>query len=576
MVHAHLRLKVLGQCLAIGSLMLLSACGGGGGGGGSAPQATPQSTTGNRAAIESLDSPAGTVAHKVRVVDLDTGTLARSYDIAGAAGYPSAEWLTLYQYTVDADGLGYTQGNASQLAIVQSGKVKLLDLTAATLGSERQLSSTADACSIERQAHPLDATGQHVWLRIVTQGPDHDCAASADNRAVLVSTDMGATDAAIDSGTAAGTSGGKTVVAGLSDTTGVAQGVLVIDRTVTELAVYSNDLKTRRYAVPVPAAHALAASDAARQLLASPTDPRQALVQVGSAVYLADWRGATLTLGDAVASGLLHPQASSAAPVVAQGSDRFYLGDGTRVLAIDSTTGQVVADATMEHPAFGDIAELAAVSNGLVVNQTLASAIPGQSRSTLTNVGIQVAPTLTVTQTHLAASSNDSDTQYHLQSVQNDTVYYSETDNTDTTNALQSLYSINAIGGLATIHPINNTFGLGIVDRVMNPHIRAGQDPVLQLLLCTPSKMAGDAPSVGCANSALSSYDTVSRQSLALGNLTEGAGLVASRLFGVHQIWSARQGLIQLVRYTAPTTYTSEIWLVDPSLKDSLKKVALP
>lgn len=563
----------LRRAATIVCITLLAACGGGGGGGGGgsngpSPAATPQSFSGHYATIESVESTNGVARHQVKVVDTDAGMLVRTYDIVGSAvdtDYPSQDWQTTYQYTVDAGGLGTQHNGVSQLAIIQAGKVMLLDLTGTSVGTARQLSSTLDACTIDRKAVPTNPDGRQAWLHITTAGPDRSCTAAADNLSALIYTDMGTADSAIASGPASG----KDVVAALNDTAGLAQGMLVIDRSLPELAVYTNDLKTRLYAVPLPPAHALAASDAARRLIASPTNPRQALVQVGGAVYLADWTGATLALGNAIIGDLRSALANSPPPVAIADAERFYVGDGLKGHGINSRTGQFVVHFSLTQAALGDIVDMALADSGLVVMQAVARGGSGSSasspRSTLWTVD-----TATGVPAKLADSS--SDTVDHLQSVRGDTVYFSQSG--DDSGDLQSLYfTINPTGGFISITPVNNVFGLGIVDQVRNPRLRPDLNAVEQLLLCTP---ASQTDGIGCANGTLTSRDTATGQHITLGTFAEGSGLVGSRLLGTQQAWTARTGLVQLLRYTTPTNYTSEIWLVNPAQAGSLKLIAQP
>lgn len=244
-------LRVAG--LALFSALALSACGGGGGGGGGGnqdPQAQAQSVYGSYTAVEtrSLDSTSSKT--QLQIVDIRNGAIARRYDLPPALSaneYPSGTWATIFQAVLDADGLGFQQGGASQLALIQSGKLMLLDFTSSTLGNAHQLSNITDACNIDRRIAYVSVDGRHAWLRVMTAGADHDCSQSTDNLISLVSTDMTASDAPV----ASGLSSGLSIAAVLRDEAGQSQGLLVLDRDRRALAVYTNDLQTLRYDIPL-------------------------------------------------------------------------------------------------------------------------------------------------------------------------------------------------------------------------------------------------------------------------------------------------------------------------------------
>lgn len=568
-------LRVAG--MALFSALTLAACGGGGGGGNTDAQAKPQSVYGSYTAIEtrSLDGTGNKT--QLQIVDIRNGVVAQRYNLPpalSAGEYPTSSWATIFQAVVDADGMGFQQGGASQVVFIQSGKLMLLDLAGGALGTAHQLTSIADACSVDRRMAYLSADGRHAWLRVMTAGADHDCSQSTDNVISLVSTDMSTTDAPV----ASGLSSGLSIAAVLRDKAGQSQGLLVLDRDRHTLAVYADNLKTLRYDVPLTG-QTLNGTEAARVLADSPVNYQQGLLQVGAKVYLADWSGDVMTLSQPIISNLRYPLANSTAPVVAVGNSRFYVGDGVQGYAINNA-GQLLANFTFPAER-GDIAEVAVTNYGVVVNQTLRSgAASGGSSSPAGSSGV-ATPQATVSTQPVSTfwSINGANGQYFelghsngtapffILSTRGDTVFFSQASAAG--SIWSAVYKTSATNSFAMQTVDTN---VQLVDAVRGTHYSAGTYRIEKMLWCKPTPMANNA-FVGCANGSLSAYDFGTEQVTAMGTLTTtDTFTTGSKLFGVHEIWGGRNGPLNLIRFGA-TGYDSEVWMVNPDLGNSLKRV---
>ncbi|MBI5926723.1 MAG: hypothetical protein HY836_14125 [Aquabacterium sp.] len=577
--------------LVAASISLLTACGGGGSNTPSPePQAEPKSTSGNPFTVAETrsENSAGSLV-QLQIVDLRTGAVARRIPLTTATflgEYPSRSWNVIFGVMVDSDGVGYTVQGPSQLTYIQDGKVMALDLNADALGTPRQLTNIADACTINRDEVHLSPDGRRAWVRVTTQGPDRNCSNQADNLSVLASLDMTATDQAV----ASGLNSGREIISSLNDAAGLAQGLLVIDRDRAALAVYSNDLKTKLYNVPVPG-FAVSGGDAARELIGSSVKARKSLIQLGTTVRMADWNGQTLTLTAPIINNLRSGAANSAKPVTTRDNDRYYLGDGTQGHAIN-TSGQLLATFSFP-PERGDIIEAAITDLGVIVNQTIRSGTgtgPGTGTSTPTaTVAAQsalllpasvptppivtpVAPPASTlwsfnknTGTYFELTNSNSSAELAIESVFGNTVYFSR-QSSPGNKYWRDIYKGDAQGGFG---PFNMASGVYLLDHVRDPHIVAATHQVKQLLWCT----AGNATQ-GCANGNLFSYDTSTDAQINLGTLTQASDVVAFNAFGLHESWSGRNSLIQMGVLKAQNSYSNTLWMLNPGTAASLKLVS--
>jgi len=554
--------------MALFSALALTACGGGGGGGNPDVQANPQSVYSAYTAIETRSLDATGSKTQLQVVDIRNGVIARRFDLPAAPStgeYPSPSWVTIFQASVDADGLGFQQAGTSQLALIQSGKLMLLDLNGTTLGTARQLSAVTDACGIDRRIAYLSADGRHAWLRVVTAGADHDCNLSADNVMSLVSTDMTPTDAPV----ASGLSSGLSIVAVLRDKAGQSQNLLVLDRDRHALAIYSNDLKTLRHDVPLTG-QTLAGTEAVRVLADSPVNHQQGLLQVGAKVYLADWSSEVMTLSQPIISNLRYPLANGIPPLVAVGNSRYYVGDGVQGYAINSS-GQLLANFTFPAER-GDIVEIAVTNHGVLVNQTIvsgSSAAAGASNTATAQAAVATQPVSTLwsvdgnTAQYSELTHSNGTTPFYIQAVRGDTLVFSQA---SAVNSIWSaIYKASATYSFA-LQTVDT--GVQLVDAVRNPHSRAGTYQVDKLLWCKPTSYV-----IGCANGTLTSYNFSTEPPTPVGTMAAAdAFTTGSKLFGVRETWTGRNSVLALIRF-GTTGYTSDLLLINPDTSNSLKRL---
>lgn len=593
---AHSNQASVTSSLLCAGLSLLSACGGGGGDKPTDNTAdiTPKSVSASFATIETRQTDTSGVGHaKLNVVNIGTGTIVRSYSLAGellSDEYPSPDWHATAQYQIDADGLGVQEAGTSQLALIQNRKVMLLDLSGSTLGEPKQISSISDACALSREDVYTTLDGKHVWLSVTTAGPDGDCRKRTDNLTVLISSDMTALDASVASGSLSGLA----PITALHDTAAqLAKGILALRRDTSSgkavLSVYDNTLKTKLYDVTIPD-HVPAPTEVVRKLVNSPTNRQQALIQLGASVYLADWSGAQLRLGTAPVATV---DATVTHPVVIKDADTFYLGYGNKGMAI-SANGTPITPAFTFPAERGDIVDAWPTASGVVVKQAIRSASassgPVSATSTSTASGT-ITSTISVTpvapsapavsapyatlwsinkttglHTLLASSGTDPGTEFDIEAVSGDAIFFSQP--ASASSNWYDLLKIDATGGV----PQTIAGGIGLVDRVQDPHTRSGSGSIKQIVWCEPSPDA-----TGCANSKLVAYNVATAQKTTLGNMAVSDGdWLASNLFGVRDTWAGRNGLIELVRFKfAGTTpiYTSEIWMINPDAAGSLSAV---
>lgn len=575
-------LRVAG--MALFSALALTACGGGGNGpSNSDPQAQPQSTSSHFAVIETQTANGSTATAQAQIVDLQQGTIAASYDLGAVtkSEYPSQNWATIFQATMDVNGLGYQQAGSSQLAMIQSGKVMLLDLAVSALGTPHQLSNITNACAMARESRYVSADGRHAWLRVTTTGPDGLC-----TKVQLVSLDMSPTDQAVPGGLTSGLQ----IVEPLQDKSGASANILVIDRDKATLAVFSNDLKIRRYDVTTPGL-TLAGDAVARLLADSPVNYQQALVQIGGNIYLADWSGAQLALSNPIVTGLASVAGNSAAPVVIKSSDRFYVGDGVNGYAI-SADGKLLKQYVFPAER-GTIVAAALTSNGVVVNQTVTSSSNGTTPTssgptTNTSTGTSNSSTSTATASNPISTLWIIDTStgdYHeivrssgttpltLRSVQGDAIYYSQAAVAGST--WETLYKARATQTLADTSQTVFTDS-AFVDYVLDPHATNSFNRVKKTLWCAPAAPLTTASyTVGCANGTLTAVDASTGQQTSMGTLSPAATVViaGSRLFGMHDIWQNRNGVLALARAQDASHYAGDLYLINPDTGNSLKRV---
>lgn len=578
MAKPRIQTKFLTTSLLCAGLSLLSACGGGSD---DKPtdkprDLTPSAVNATFSMIETRQKDAsGLVRVKLNVVDLRTGAVARSYDLANelrSDEYPSADWDATAQFKVDADGLGGQQSGLSLMLFIQQRKVMALDLGASTLGTARQISSLANACAIDRDNVYLTPDGQRVWMRITTAGADTDCNKRDDNQIALISTDMSELDASV----ASGQSSGLALITALPDTASQSKGLLVLNRDTGTLQVYDNTLKILLDTVAVTD-HVPLSTEVVRKLATSPTNRQQALIQLGASVYLIDWRGAKLQLGTPVTS--VDPTVTH--PVVIKDADTFYLGFDNKGQAINAigTPGAARFDFPAE---MGDIVDAWPTASGLVVKQAIrrlasssgsTSTSSGTMSSTIVTPAPPAAPAPMVpastlwsfnkaklSYSMLASSGTDIEHELDIEAVNGDTVFFSQP---NASANWRDVRQVNASGGV----PDTIVSNVWIVDRVQNPRFRPGSDNIQQLVWCETTA------AVGCANSKLVGYNLSTAQKTTLGNLAVSGGWLGSNLFGVRDTWVGRNSLLGLA-LGKPNSYTTDIWMINPDTTGSL--IAVP
>lgn len=366
------------------SLVTMSGCGGGGGSPADA-SATVSSTDGSTTAsrftamevpvlipavstspssssttASAAAAPATTTSKTLLIMDTTTGQVVRQYTVR--------DWSIVDRFSLDAGtGEPHYKG-AGHVYMIQDGKVMQLDLSGATLGEPKQISSIATACTFASGRHLspyayLALDGQHAWLQVLTVGAGASCDPYPTNyKTYLVASDMPTTEVGpvqwgkfTNGVTFVGTLTGSQQGAG-------AQGVMLYDRINMRLAVYSNDLKQEQYVVRQDSTP-LVYSPVYRGLLPG---TQKGLLQLDGIVYVMDWSSGKLVLTD---SGIKIAQISSN---WFQANDRknakTYLSDGITIYAIDGATGAVSTFGSID-AAKGNVRALYVAGNALVINQ---------------------------------------------------------------------------------------------------------------------------------------------------------------------------------------------------------------
>lgn len=571
-------------------MTLLTACGGGGGSE-KDPQADPQNVpSGTFATIETGSRNAsGVITNEVQVVDITQGKIVAKYDVTPAisSDYPSKTWVPTYQVAASSDGLSYQQQGLSQLVLLQSGKLMIQDLSGKAMGVFTQMSNATDVCTVLRDTTYLQTDGRHVWLRITTKGADNSCTNTADNVEKLVATDMSATDAPVLAGP-----GGMQIVGPLYDIKGVAQALLVYDRSKLRLATYTTDLKTLINVVSL-GGQPLAGGEAARIIVRSPARFNEGLMQVGSYLYRIIWNGSSVTVSAPLLTNLIRSAANTSPPVVATASDRYYVGNGATGYAFNAA-GTLLN--TLPFPAErGDITEVAVTTLGVVVNQTITSSSSGTSPGTGSSSTSTSSPTaagMGQMQAQAVAASVPPSTLWSVNgttgsldqlaasvgtaplsflAVQGNTVVYSEAAGAG--QSWNTIYRADAASLTKTIAASD----VAQVDRVTNPQ-SGGYERVDQFIWCTPTSLTGTSTFVGCANGSVTAYNIATGALTPMGSITTAAGsdTTASVLFGVRETWSGRNSLIELRRKAGlPASYSisSEVWMLNPGKANSMQRL---
>ncbi|TAK97710.1 MAG: hypothetical protein EPO09_03445 [Aquabacterium sp.] len=365
------------------SLVTLSGCGGGGG----APadtSATVSSTEGSTTASRftamevpmlmpavstspssastaaAVATPTTTTGKTLLIMDTTTGQVVRQYSVS--------DWSVVDRFSLDAGTGEPHHKGTGHVYMIQDGKVMQLDLSGATLGEPKQISSITTACTFSSGRHVspyayLALDGQHVWLQVLTVGAGASCDSYTTNyKTYLVSSDMPTTEVGrvqwgkfTNGVTFVGTLAGSQQGAGV-------QGVMLYDRVNLRLAVYSADLKQEQYVVRQDSAP-LVYPPVFRGLLPG---TQKGLLQLDGIVYVMDWSSGKLVLTD---SGIKIAQISS---TWLQATDRknakTYLSDGITIYAIDGATGAVSTFGTID-AAKGSVRGMYVAGNALVINQ---------------------------------------------------------------------------------------------------------------------------------------------------------------------------------------------------------------
>ncbi|WOB07334.1 hypothetical protein [Piscinibacter gummiphilus] len=181
------RARVWALC---GAVLFVSACGGGGDSGASSAPSTPTPPPPPPPAQEELlvagfgfNGPTETLV----VVDPAQPTPLRLSTLVD-------QHLEVSHLTFDTTGRRITLGSSTAVYYVRNGRLFQVSLRKNQSNQPRQISSVADACSVD-DWHPFSySTGDDGWVEVTTSGADGSCFPGPDNRKVFVRRGTPATD----------------------------------------------------------------------------------------------------------------------------------------------------------------------------------------------------------------------------------------------------------------------------------------------------------------------------------------------------------------------------------------------
>jgi len=251
------RFDVLVTCLLCSGLISLAGCGGGGGkdpasndqgqaivqsDGGPFDVAVDTSTTPSHFQAVGLPGVSPGSAKSLAIIDTNTKKIVKTFvydDLVPASD----------RYAIDATTGAVQRLGAGYVYMIQGGKVMQLDLSGATLGDPKQISSITNACYISGGGGwDLAADGKHQWLSILVPGAGSTCDKISSYQNYYVYSNMVATKAGVlRYGKYQPT--GINIEAVLTDKQGLSQGLLVMDMGTRRLYVTSNDLQRELYNV---------------------------------------------------------------------------------------------------------------------------------------------------------------------------------------------------------------------------------------------------------------------------------------------------------------------------------------
>lgn len=181
------RARLWALCSAV---LLVSACGGGGNDGGSNAPSTPTPPPPPPPAQEELlvagFGPTGQ-AETLVVVDPAQPTPLRLSTLVD-------QYLEVSHLSFDTTGRRLTLGSSTAVYYVRNGRLFQVSLRKNQNTQPRQISSVADACSVD-DWHPFSySSGDDGWVEVTSSGADGSCFAGPDNRKVFVRHGTPATD----------------------------------------------------------------------------------------------------------------------------------------------------------------------------------------------------------------------------------------------------------------------------------------------------------------------------------------------------------------------------------------------
>lgn len=228
----------------------------------------------------------------------------------------------------------------------------------------------------------------------------------------------------------------------------------------------------------------------------------------------------------------------------------------------------------------------------MVINQTVNSS--SSSAGSTSNTGSSSTGTATPTATVSGPVSTlwviDASTgSYHellrsggttpltLRSVQGDTIFFSQKGEpvppNTTTSIWEAVYKASATQAFAIQTVLS---GSQFVDYVLAPRSGNAFNRVTKTLWCTPATPINSTSyEVGCANGTLTAIDASTGNATGMGTLTppSASTIKFAHLFGLHDIWQNRNGVLALMRAQDPSHYTGDLYLVNPDTGNSLKRI---
>lgn len=281
--------------MAMGAAMIslvLTACGGGGGGGTDEPAATPSTALSSPlntstspshfGAVWRVPGPGAATESALTIIDTDTQRVVRTYD--------TYMWRASIRVQRMPGSRQQRSLGAGNVYMILNGQVLQLDLSGATLGQPKRISSITQACALYGPMLGVSKDGRHDWLRVLTAGPSGDCANRNETRAFLVASDMSETEI----GPEMDGPSGLIPVSALPDAQGASTGLLVLEGATGGMSVYTSDMKTRRYTV----ADKVVTNTATLEWpIEAPDADQKAYLRAADKLYLLDWQSGKVVLG---------------------------------------------------------------------------------------------------------------------------------------------------------------------------------------------------------------------------------------------------------------------------------------